>query len=93
MFKRIVVELRGPICSCLEANFSWQVPEATLILKCKTCGVQLIVPNSEFKAAFKLDKEYPGKPVKIPDEPKILKSLDGGLAKVLPFGDFREDNL
>lgn len=68
MFKRIDINLTGPICNCVEQNLSWN-PYVDLENKfglkiwCKTCNTVLTIPNSKFTASMKLDTPYPGKPV------------------------------
>jgi hypothetical protein len=67
MFKRIVIELAGPICDCDVANISWQPTildaekRPLLTLTCETCGTKLVVASKKFVASFKFDKGYPGK--------------------------------
>lgn len=66
IFRRATIHLTEPICLCAEQNLAWTVaPTAagpTLAIWCQTCGTKLQVPNKEFKAAFQLEKPYPGKP-------------------------------
>lgn len=81
MFKRISIELDGPICNCDEQQIAWCPVEVRdekgivtaheLHLTCKECKTKLIVPNGKFKASFSFDKPYPGKKevVKAKQEP------------------------
>ena len=86
MFKYISIRLTSPICNCPEETLSWGIDKgpksrARMILTCKTCKTQLLVPNGKFVARFEFDQPYPG-----PDEDEdeeILTVLDGG--KVLEF--------
>jgi hypothetical protein len=64
MFKKIVIELSGPICTCDKGDLEWIViPETkgpALTIRCKTCNVKLIIPYEKFIADFKVDTSYPG---------------------------------
>jgi len=78
MFKNITINLTEPICTCPELDLSWYIipgSEQGLRIYCKTCKVELNVPNKSFLAHFKLDKSYP----------KDAKSEEKPLAKVLQF--------
>lgn len=74
MFKRIVIELAGPICDCDEANISWQPAildqdkRPLLTLTCETCGTKLVIAAKKFVASFKFDKGYPGKKTAVGDK-------------------------
>jgi len=82
VFKGIDIKLTGPICDCDQLDISWYIIDGPgLGLKCKTCNVELRIPNSKFRATFVLDRSYPGKK-EIKKKPE-LKSLDGG--KILEF--------
>lgn len=77
MFKRIRIELTGPICNCPEQKLAWAVPhdhngKSILKVFCETCGTTLLIPNEKFVACFALDQAYPGNPQEQPkhDEPK-----------------------
>ena len=65
MFKRITIELKGPICNCKKYNLGWQIlghndsSDRTLIIHCLSCKVQLIVPPASFVGSFILDQAYP----------------------------------
>ena len=67
MFKKIEIQLRGPICSCPEQNLSWGIwldkdNCSGLRVRCKNCNVEVNIPNSQFTASFRLDVPYPGRP-------------------------------
>lgn len=76
MFKRVTIEMSGPICSCEDDGthpgnciLTWTpTPTAGLTLRCSVCGATLHVPHEKFRAAFKFDTPYPKK-AKAP-EPK-----------------------
>lgn len=88
MFRRLTIELTEPICQCPVQNLTWQVfssrgseQDTRLQVSCKTCGTALCVPNNHFKAAFQLDKPYPGlQEVPKPKMEGKLIPLDGGKA-------------
>lgn len=86
MFRRITIEMEGPICDCAEQKLSWTPmgPGLGLRITCETCKTVLDVPHSKFVAGFKLDRAYPGRKAAEPKRPK-LEVMDGG-AKVIPFG-------
>lgn len=77
MFKRIIIELSGPICNCLERDLAWSIRDDIvgreihrgLDISCKTCGTKLSVSNDKFVAGWKLDIPYPGKPPAPKKEP------------------------
>lgn len=84
MFKKIIIELNGPICTCEEENLAWGTgidkdSHPTLEIFCRKCGTKLLVPNKKFVARFKLDNAYPGKKT---EEPKVEKTEMGN---VIPF--------
>lgn len=86
-FKRITIELNGPICACDEQDLIWcptldSGGKHALSIECKTCKTKMIVGNSHFKAAFELDKPYPGKE-KIEPKKREADVVDG--CKILPF--------
>src|SRR3990167_10739807 len=59
-FRRIEIQITAPICSCREGNLRWGVTvEGGMFISCKTCGVQIKIPQDKFVASFKLDKPYP----------------------------------
>lgn len=70
LFKRIIIELSGPICTCPERDLAWSIRDDIkagkvyrgLNITCKTCGTELQVSNDKFVAGWKLDTPYPGKP-------------------------------
>lgn len=93
MFKRIAIELTGPLCACLEMRLSWGITrpaskpgeptaKAGLFLRCNGCGTTLTVPHKHFVATFRLDEPYPGIEEEEEDSPR-LEVLEGG--KLLKF--------
>ncbi len=67
MFKRIVIKLSGPICTCEVQDLSWALSggfgvKHSLVIQCNTCQTSLHVGPSKFVAAFDLEVDYPGKP-------------------------------
>lgn len=63
MFKRISIELRGPLCNCPKQNLAWNTPagadgKPTLRIWCKGCNVTLDIPNEQFQARFELERPY-----------------------------------
>jgi hypothetical protein len=61
MFKKIVIEMTGPICGCRESDLSWspQGPLKGLVIKCRTCETVLEVAHAKFLGSFKFDTPYP----------------------------------
>jgi len=64
MFRRIVIHLRGPICSCRKQSLSWDIwhdkkNKSGLVVYCTNCGVEVRIPNNKFLASFKLKRSYP----------------------------------
>lgn len=59
MFKHIDIKLTGPIYGCEKQDLEWNVPNSCLKLKCMTCGVELFIPNKQFKVRFMFDTPYP----------------------------------
>jgi len=65
MFKKIVIQLDGPICTCENENLAWTVylnkneTNCFLLIFCLTCQTKLEVPNKKFVACFELKKQYP----------------------------------
>ncbi|MBI4160440.1 MAG: hypothetical protein HY506_00855 [Candidatus Yanofskybacteria bacterium] len=59
MFKRIVIQLKGPICRCKRENLAWKTLEETLIIFCRTCKTEVKVGYEQFIAAFQFDQPYP----------------------------------
>ncbi len=63
MFKRIVIELTGPICTCKVGKLSW-CPRKTdegygFKIWCDTCDTTILVPFEKFIAGWRLDAPYP----------------------------------
>lgn len=90
MFKRIVIELVGPICMCPIQDLSWSIwiangDQPCLKIMCETCGVELLVPRKVFVGRFVLDNPYPGtkSSVKV-EQPKEKKepNIEKGMANV-----------
>ena len=81
MFKKIDIQLSGPICACLEQNLEWTPivmakdkedrNKYGLQITCKTCRSQLIVGWTQFVASITCDDPYPGKQEPIPPPPKL----------------------
>lgn len=66
MYLRTTHQLSGPICKCDEQTLIWSLRlygvEVALVIKCKNCKVEIVVPPDEFQAGFDLEIPYPGKP-------------------------------
>lgn len=59
MFKRIEIQLTGPICRCGEADLEWATKGVDgLLIRCVRCGTSLLVPHKEFVGRFRLDQPY-----------------------------------
>lgn len=64
MFKKISINLSGPICRCYEENLIWVIGHDEMHVRCNICNIKIVIP---FKAAdyiFTLDAPYPGLPKK-----------------------------
>ncbi|MEY4722757.1 MAG: hypothetical protein RLZZ324_270 [Candidatus Parcubacteria bacterium] len=64
MFKRVIIELTGPICNCPSENLSWgfgcdRDGKLEMTLECLTCHGKLVVPEEKLGALFRLDVRYP----------------------------------
>lgn len=63
MFKRIDINLKGPICQCPKKNLGWNISlvknKYTLVIQCETCLTTLQVGPDQCRAYFNLDQEYP----------------------------------
>lgn len=81
MFKRIVIELTGPICNCEFQHLAWWPTSIEgkwgLVLECSMCGTKLTVSNAKFVAGWALDTPYPAgvKPRSDDESKKGLLSL------------------
>jgi hypothetical protein len=77
MFQRIVIELSGPICACDEQSLAWGIHQrgsgngSGILITCKLCDTELVVPHSKFLAGFSLDTPYPDGKKK--DEGEVLE--------------------
>lgn len=102
MFKRITINLSGPICSCERQNISWGIwlddkNQAGLTLTCKDCNTQLKIPNSKFVAGITSDVPYPADKKKEKEEKKEKKKEssitepDGSNVIPFPKKDERKD--
>lgn len=61
MFKKVEIQLTGPICDCEKGHLEWYITDSKgLVVSCKTCGVSLGVPSKRFVASFKLEEPYNG---------------------------------
>ena len=79
MFKRIEIQLTGPICDCDEMDLAWGTRRdgsgrSCLAISCNSCGTELLVSNSKFVACFSLEKPYPGRKKNVVP----LRLVDGG---------------
>ena len=86
MFKRIRIQLRGPICNCTEEDLRWDICRdsesyAKLVLSCALCKTKLIVPQKKFVACFDLEHPYPSKKK---TKPKRKKTPDGEVIQLFP---------
>lgn len=78
MFKKITIELAGPICSCKTQDLSWGVGQdrknrSVMSVWCNRCETKINVGHTAFVASFTLDKAYPEGPVNEKPDAKILK--------------------
>jgi hypothetical protein len=86
MFTHIDINLTEPICTCNPDSLIWQFivekPRSAtssgnrLLIECTSCGVSLLVPNSQLLARFKLNAPKLALPLpKVEPKPlaKILK--------------------
>ena len=91
MFRRIVIHLDGPICTCEQEKLAWfmrtEVTQATdadptesssLEVYCTLCNTRLLVPSDKFVASFELATPY-----QRPRARRRLTVMDGG--KVIEF--------
>ncbi len=91
MFKRLTIELTGPICTCAEQKLTWGIvlhkkadgaSAHGLRVRCGTCLTVLEVPPAKFLACFSLDQKYPGTAA---PKPAPLIEIPGGRGAVLAF--------
>lgn len=78
MFKRLTIELAGPVCSCKVEDLGWGIGHdmkgrANLLIVCNRCDTKLTVGHEAFIARFTLDKAYPEGVTKQKPDAKILK--------------------
>ena len=78
MFKRIIIELKGPICNCPEENLVWGINSIdNLFIVCGTCDARFDVGVGQFVASFRLDIPYPVKKLTsrldIKDYPNVVE--------------------
>lgn len=78
MFKKITIELAGPICSCKTQDLSWGVSlgasaQPTMYIQCRLCETKLTVGWKAFVASFTLDNAYPEGPMSKKPDAKVLK--------------------
>jgi hypothetical protein len=78
MFKKITIELAGPICSCKTQDLSWGVNldakgRSAMFIACNRCATKLSVGHEVFVASFALDKAYPDSATNQKPDAKILK--------------------
>ena len=78
MFKKITIELAGPICSCKTQDLSWGVGydakgKPTIYVSCNLCETKLAVGHEAFRASFTLDKAYLEGPMSKKPDAKVLK--------------------
>lgn len=60
MFKRIDIQLTGPICSCKQQKIEWSISlNRRLSLECLICGVALFIPYDAIGASITFDTPYP----------------------------------
>ncbi len=80
MYLTTTIKFSEPICKCDEQKISWSVPtiegKLALKVKCSTCGVEVLIPNSSFKASLDFAIKYPGKK---PDQQTTKVDISGML--------------
>jgi hypothetical protein len=59
VFRRIVIELTGPLCGCLEDSLCWWLTAETVRLHCETCKTELTVPRRNLIVTFQVEEAYP----------------------------------
>ena len=57
MFKNITINLERPICNCRNGDLIWGIffdkeQKAGLTIGCKSCNMEVNVPNNLFRANF-----------------------------------------
>ena len=85
IYRVTTIQLAGPICECEQQDLGWRVPmdkagNPQLTVHCCSCGAQVLVPNSQFRASIVLDVGYPKgrkpspqkEPEPAPGPPKVL---------------------
>lgn len=73
MFKEVKIHLSGPICKCSKEQIAWSILENSILkLKCRRCGIQLVIPREEFIANYIFDLPYPDD---IPDSPELKAAM------------------
>jgi len=64
LFKNVIINLEGPICSCHGQDLGWGIYGKNgnygLSVFCLNCKISVFVPPDKFIADFNLDKKYPG---------------------------------
>jgi hypothetical protein len=100
MFKRLSINLTGPICTCKKQGLTWGItinPNGGhgLEIACVECKTRLNVPNSKFVAAFNLDVPYPADvPEKkvLPKKEPVKKEpeVPSGKSNIF-YADFNKD--
>jgi len=102
MFKKITINLAGPICSCEEMDISWGIwndvkGNPGLSLTCKKCETQLKIPNNKFVANFNVDVPYPEikkkeKEEEVKEKRKESNITDPEKSNIIPFGRKKDKN-
>ena len=69
IFKRITIDLSGPICPCQKYNLTWNLVansegKIQLHVACDTCGIALIIPEDKFDVGFRMEQPYPDQETK-----------------------------
>lgn len=72
-FKKLTIELAGPICNCEHNNLRWAVMTGKLTIHCLTCKTQLWVQDEELLAHIELLQPYPSGNLPAPNNKETLQ--------------------
>lgn len=70
MFKSLDIHLSGPICTCTKNTLQLFIEyskekDFTFLIVCKSCEIQVILPNKKINPKFILDEPYPNDKVEV----------------------------